>query len=107
MLAFEERVDVQAERDLDRLTRRARRGDDDHAAGWRVRSDERAVIGRERAVLDLSSHGLAGVQRRSRRWRENQLRRRRLQQSSALRVPANGIVRRGGRAIGLARDDLA
>jgi hypothetical protein len=60
MLAFEERVDVQAECELDSLTRRARRGDDDHAAGWRVRGDERAVVGRERAVLNLSSHGLAG-----------------------------------------------
>jgi hypothetical protein len=60
VLALEKRLDVQAKCDLDRLACRARWRDDDHTSGWRLRGNERPVIRRERAVLNLSEHASPG-----------------------------------------------
>jgi len=56
MFALEERLDVEPERDLDRLARGSRRRDDDDAPGRRLRRDERSVVGRKGSVLNLSEH---------------------------------------------------
>src|SRR5215213_7836297 len=53
---------MEPERDLDGLAGRARRRDHDHAPGRRFRGDERAVVGGQRAVLNLSEHVSGGVQ---------------------------------------------
>src|SRR5262249_22017218 len=45
---FEKCLDVQSDGELDGLTRRARRRDDDHAPGRRLGFDERLVIGKVR-----------------------------------------------------------
>ena len=45
VLSLEERLDVEFDRELDRLAGRARRRDDDHAPGWRLRPDECVVVG--------------------------------------------------------------
>jgi hypothetical protein len=57
VLSFEQRVDVQAQRQLDRLARRARGRNDDDAPGRRLRRYESGVIGREGAIVDVAEHG--------------------------------------------------
>ncbi len=52
VMLLEERLDVEAERQLDRLARRARRRDDDDAPGRRLGANERVVIGREPVVVN-------------------------------------------------------
>jgi hypothetical protein len=60
MLAPEERLDVEAEREFDRLARRAcRRDDDDAPCG--ARRDERVVVGREVRVADAAVQRLLSV----------------------------------------------
>ena len=60
VFTLEKRVDMEPERDLDGLAGRACGRDDDHAPGRRFSGDERAVIGGQRAVLNLSKHGQEG-----------------------------------------------
>ena len=58
MFAFEQGVDVEAKRQLDRFASGARRRDDDDASrGW-FGSDKRLVIGRKAPVLNSSQNGV-------------------------------------------------
>jgi len=50
VLSLEQRVDVQAERQLDRLARRTGRGDDDHPPGRGLGGEEGLGIGRKKVV---------------------------------------------------------
>jgi len=52
MLALENRLDAESERELDCLARRPRRSDDDDAPGRRLCGDERLVIGREVVIAN-------------------------------------------------------
>ena len=55
VVLLEKRLDVEPDRELDRLARRARRRDDDDASGRRLGADERVVIGEVR-VADVADH---------------------------------------------------
>jgi hypothetical protein len=52
MMALEKRVDVEADRELDRFARRARGGDDDDASGRRLGRHERVMIERKVWISD-------------------------------------------------------
>jgi hypothetical protein len=59
MMLFEIRLDVELNRELDRLASRACRRDDDHASCRWLRLYERVVIG-DVVVVDAAGHGRMG-----------------------------------------------
>ena len=58
VVLLEVRLDVEADRELDRLAGGARRRDDDHAPGRRLGRDERVVVGRE-VLVSYVAHARA------------------------------------------------